>query len=160
MDGYHSQWEALKPSTNWSTRSQPASIGSVRQPGSCRTDDHPAGRARKRRLSREETATLWSQLIGGAWVVVARQEDSDAEVLVAVPTIPAGRPSRLTRDEAAVTTLALAGRANKYIAYELGVAQSTVSARLNRAMAKLMVENRAQLQQRYGTTALLESSAA
>ena len=86
--------------------------------------------------------------------------ESDAEVLVAVPTIPAGRPSRLTRDEAAVTTLALAGRANKYIAYELGVAQSTVSARLNRAMAKLMVENRAQLQQRYGTTALLESSAA
>jgi DNA-binding NarL/FixJ family response regulator len=114
----------------------------------------------RRKLNRQEAAEVWNDLMRGSWVLVDRDESGAEDVLVAIPAPPANRPARLTPDEVLVIAMALAGRANKYIAFELGVAQSTVSARLNRAMAKLEVENRAQLQRRYGASAALESSAA
>ncbi len=158
MDGYHPEWVAGEHTASWPGQVlAPVGGGVQQQPN---TVSHLRGWAGRRKLNREEAVALWRELMRGSWMVLDREANADEEVLLAIPVPPADRPARLTPDESLVMAMALAGRANKYIAYELGVAQSTVSARLNRAMAKLAVENRAQLQQRYGTSAALVSSAA
>jgi DNA-binding NarL/FixJ family response regulator len=53
-------------------------------------------------------------------------------------------PSRLTRRESEVLELIVAGRSNKRIAFELGIAEKTVKAHVSRVLEKLGVTDRTQ----------------
>jgi DNA-binding NarL/FixJ family response regulator len=69
--------------------------------------------------------------------------------VMADPTIPVERPrgtfERLTSREREVVTRALRGSANKVIAYDLGLAHSTVRVLMARAASKLGAHSREEL---------------
>lgn len=67
---------------------------------------------------------------GGRWFIVGVEQRGDAA---------------LTKRESQVVDAAIGGRSNKYIAYELGVSDSTVRVLLARAARKLGVRTRAEL---------------
>ena len=71
---------------------------------------------------------------GGRRYVLARENEPDP-----------GGPPPLSRREQQVTALAALGRSNKLIAYELGLAHSTVRVLVSRACVKLGVSSRSDL---------------
>ncbi len=81
---------------------------------------------------------LWSQIEAGQWSVVD-EHDHKIRRYVLVQTADA---HALTRRERQVVAYASRGLSNKVIAYELGIASSTVSTHLSCAAAKLGVQSR------------------
>jgi DNA-binding NarL/FixJ family response regulator len=63
----------------------------------------------------------------------------------ASPTAKLGSSNEFTRNELAVLDRLKVGKANKIIAYELGLSESTVKGRIGRIMKKLNVTNRTQI---------------
>jgi DNA-binding NarL/FixJ family response regulator len=61
------------------------------------------------------------------------------------PTAEPGSSNEFTRNELAVFDRLKAGKANKTIAYELGLSESTVKVHIGRIMKKLKVTNRTQI---------------
>jgi DNA-binding NarL/FixJ family response regulator len=61
------------------------------------------------------------------------------------PTAELGSSNEFTRNELAVLDRLKAGKANKIIAYELGLSESTVKVHIGRIMKKLNVTNRTQI---------------
>ena len=61
------------------------------------------------------------------------------------PTAEPGPSNEFTRNELAVFDRLKAGKANKTIAYELGLSESTVKVHIGRIMKKLKVTNRTQI---------------
>lgn len=96
-------------------------------------------RGRLRRTDPEEAVAIWLGLVGGRWSLVD-QEDRDGRRYVLAyrneAHVPGPTPV-LTERERQVVAYAALGHSNKLIAYELGVAPSTVSMLLARAQAKL-----------------------
>lgn len=85
-----------------------------------------------------QTDDLWPALIAGEWVLVDRFESSGRRVVVAHRTDALARPLQaLTRHEALALQLALCGVANKVVAVELGVSESTVSRLVERGLRRL-----------------------
>ena len=123
--------------------------GLLRTVGSAPTTHLPP---RRRKLSVDQAAKFWRDLLQGGWTLLDCS-DGGASVTLLVQAQRKPPDERLSPGEAAVVSLALAGCANKHIAYELGVAQSTISTRLSRAMSKLSVRSRAELQSRFGLLA-------
>jgi DNA-binding NarL/FixJ family response regulator len=81
---------------------------------------------------------LWPALIAGEWALVDRFESSGRRVVVAHRTDALARPLQaLTRREAQALQLALCGVANKVVALELRVSESTVSRLVERALRRL-----------------------
>lgn len=105
-------------------------------------------RARSRRGRADPDAALdaWRGLVSGRWSLVDRFERDGRRYLVARPNEPvvAERRSLSAREQQVVTYAAL-GRSNKEIAYELGLAPSTVSTHLKEAMRRLGLPSRAAL---------------
>jgi len=66
------------------------------------------------------------------------------EAIAANPTRVIVEPERLTRREREVLELIAAGRSNKRIAYELGIAEKTVKTHVGHLLAKLGVTDRTQ----------------
>lgn len=85
-----------------------------------------------------QTDDLWPALIAGEWVLVDRFESSGRRVVVAHRTDALARPLQaLTSQEAQALQLALCGVANKVVALELGVSESTVSRLVERGLRRL-----------------------
>lgn len=104
-------------------------------------------RARTRR-SRDHDRSLeqWRALVEGRWTLLDVFEENGRRYVVAranEPHAPATAP--LSPRERQVATAASLGHANKLIAYELGVAESTVATVLRRAARKLGVRTRLEL---------------
>lgn len=100
-----------------------------------------AVRARDRARLRgadDDALEAWTALVDGRWTLLDVFERGGRRHVVAVPNLPGVRsPRRLAPIERAVLALALLGRANKAIAYELGLREGTVAAYLRAARAKL-----------------------
>jgi DNA-binding CsgD family transcriptional regulator len=104
----------------------------------------------KRARSREARGTagaidLWPALVAGRMSLVERRVGSRGSYLVVENPIEATSSRALTKAEADVVALASRGLSTKLVAYALGVASSTVSARLAAAASKLGVTTRDEL---------------
>jgi DNA-binding CsgD family transcriptional regulator len=80
----------------------------------------------------------WWALHEGRWSLVDSESRDGERVVVATPNAPeASALDRLSERERQVLALLALGRSNKAIAYELGIASSTVATLLSRARWKL-----------------------
>lgn len=100
-------------------------------------------RGRLRHTDPEEALSTWSALFDGRWSVIERCESDGRRLMLARRNRPGERdPRALTQGERDVLTCVARGHSNKYIAYLLGLATSTVSSRLESALRKLSVSSR------------------
>jgi DNA-binding CsgD family transcriptional regulator len=96
----------------------------------------------------------WKALVAGRWTLVDQVEHDGRRYILARQNDPvAAGPSSLSPREKQVIAYAKLGHHNKLIAYELGVADSTVRVLLARAATKLGVRGRAELVDAYGDAA-------
>jgi DNA-binding CsgD family transcriptional regulator len=87
----------------------------------------------------------WRALVAARWSIVDRFESDGRRFLVATQNDPKPRaPRPLTERESQVLAYAAMGHGTKLIAYELGIATSTVRVLLNRAALKLGARSRAE----------------
>jgi DNA-binding CsgD family transcriptional regulator len=137
-----------------------------RHPGGARSDGHiahaevgaraaPAREAlafavRAREVLRRETPAepapvlrSWRGLVAARWTLVDHFERGGRRFVLARENAPLGTgPAALSMRERQVASLAALGRSNKLIAYELGLAHSTIRVIVARACAKLEVPSR------------------
>jgi DNA-binding NarL/FixJ family response regulator len=101
-------------------------------------------RTRKTRAN-ADAIDLWTALVGGTMSVVERDDGGQRRYLV-VENAAATQPLRaMTRGELDVVSMATRGLSAKLIAYALGIAPPTVSARLASAASKIGVASRIEL---------------
>ncbi len=94
----------------------------------------------------ERATASWKALIDARWSLVDHFERDGRRFLLAQRNDPEAPPlDLLTVRERQVAALAALGRANKEIAYELGIATSTVGVLLARAASRLSVRTRREL---------------
>ncbi len=94
-------------------------------------------RARSTR-SQPDALTAWRALLEGRWSFVDEVERDGRRILLAHPNAPeVADPRRLSPLEATIAGFVAMGHPNKLIAYELGLAQSTVALHL-RAIARML----------------------
>jgi DNA-binding CsgD family transcriptional regulator len=99
----------------------------------------------RREQPRKALAT-WKALVQGRWTLVDHFERDGKRYILAQENAPqVGRQVKLSEREQQVASLAALGRTNKVIAYELGIADSTVRVLLGRACARLGAETRDEL---------------
>ncbi|MGD0679425.1 MAG: LuxR C-terminal-related transcriptional regulator [Polyangiaceae bacterium] len=90
----------------------------------------------------------WKGLVAGRWTLVDHFEHGGRRYVLARDNEPhVHEPGVLSQRERQVVAYATMGRSNKEIAYDLGIAHSTVKVLLFRARAKLGAKNRAELLQ-------------
>lgn len=104
-------------------------------------------RARTRRgRDHQRSLERWRALVEGRWTLLDVFEENGRRYVVAQANeADAALPAQLSRRERQVATAASLGHANKVIAYELGLAESTVATVLRRAACKLGVRSRIEL---------------
>jgi DNA-binding CsgD family transcriptional regulator len=104
-------------------------------------------RARGPLRRRAESAVgLWRSMVLGRWTLVDRFEHDGKRYLLARENEPAARgPQVLSPREQQVVSLVVLGHSAKLIAYELGIAYSTVRVTLANAQKKLGVTSREEL---------------
>ena len=103
-------------------------------------------RGRAGRQDPERATEAWTALVGGRWSLVDRFERGGRRFLVARPNLHQLRdPRALSPRERAVAHLAALGKSNKLIAYELGLAGSTIATHLSAALRKLGATSRVDL---------------
>jgi len=94
----------------------------------------------------EKAIALWKGLVSGRWTLVESFERDGKKYVLARQNAPVTSClSNLSARERQVAALASLRRSNKVIAYELGLAHSTVRVLLARAAAKLGVGSREEL---------------
>lgn len=99
-----------------------------------------------RRHDAPEALRAWPALVGGRWTLVDQVEAHGPRHILALPNKPSAEAAkRLTPQERRVVGALAAGHSLALIAYELGVAPSTVARSITRAMAKLSVTTRDEL---------------
>jgi DNA-binding NarL/FixJ family response regulator len=92
------------------------------------------------------TIAEWTGLVAARWTVVEHFESDGQRYLLARRNDPAVHGlSVLTERERQVASFAVLGHSSKLIAYELGLADSTVRVLLHRACRKLGVQAPARL---------------
>lgn len=88
----------------------------------------------------------WKGMVNARWTLVDRLESDGKRYILARENVAAPRAGAgLSQREREVAALAALKRSNKVIAYELGIAQSTVRVLLKRACEKLGVHTREEL---------------
>lgn len=103
-------------------------------------------RGRTRREDPEAATELWTGLVSGRWSLVDRFERGGRRFIVARRNEHGCTdPRALTDRERTIAHLAALAKSNKLIAYELGLAESTVATHLGDAMRKLGVKSRVEL---------------
>lgn len=103
-----------------------------------------------RRRDPEQAARQWKALVQGRWSLVDQFETDGRRYLLAQSNeAPAAAVAFLSDRERQVVALAALGHANKMIAYELGIAISTVGVLLGRAARKFGATKRAALLEAY-----------
>lgn len=103
-------------------------------------------RGRGRRDDPERATEAWTALVSGRWSLVDRFERGGRRYVVALRNdhlLP--DPRTLGARERTVFHLAALGKSNKLIAYELGIAASTVGTHLAAVMRKFGVSSRIEL---------------
>jgi len=99
-----------------------------------------------RRKSPEQALEIWKGLCAGRWSLVDSFESDGRRYVIARPNEPRlPDPRALSERERQVVAYAALGRANKLIAYTLGLSVSTVATHLASAMRKLGVRTRVEL---------------
>lgn len=102
----------------------------------------------KRESRRDPAAGLafWRAMVDGRWTLVERIDSDGRRFLVARENRPDSIASHaLTPRERAVIERVVLGGTLRQVAYELGLAESTISENLRRALTKLGIRNRAEL---------------
>ena len=100
-------------------------------------------RGKLRRTSPDEALDLWKGLVEGRWSLVDSVEADGRRYVLARQNPPKVRdPKSLSPRERAVLAYAVQGHANKYIAYVLGVATTTIATHLACALRKLGLRSR------------------
>jgi DNA-binding NarL/FixJ family response regulator len=96
----------------------------------------------------EDALDRWRPLVAARWTLLDEFQQGGKRYIVARRNEPttASLESLAPRERQALALLAL-GHSNKLIAYELGIAASTVSVLLHRASTKLGVRSRSDLAQ-------------
>jgi DNA-binding CsgD family transcriptional regulator len=104
---------------------------------------------RERRTHRDpaEAILLWLGLVAGKWSIVDEFDTDGRRYLVVRRCDPAALPPdrALTLRERQVTSFAGLGHSSKLIAYELGLAESTIALHLKCAAKKLGCRSRVDL---------------
>jgi DNA-binding CsgD family transcriptional regulator len=104
------------------------------------------------RLEPEAALELWRALVDGRWSIVQRTDTDGKRYLLARRNTPEVRDATsLAPREALAAAYAALGHSSKLIAYELGIAESSLSVLLKQAMRKLGVKNRTELALLFGT---------
>jgi len=100
-------------------------------------------RGRLRRSDPDEALAIWTALFEGRWSLVEHTESDGRRLLLARRNEPGIRdPRALLPAERDALAYAALGHSNKYIAYLLGAATSTVASRLSSALRKLGLASR------------------
>lgn len=103
-------------------------------------------RGRLRKSDSEAALESWHALVAGRWSLVDSFERGGRRYVVALRNDPHAPGLRaLTLRERQVLGYAALGHSNKLIAYELGLAPSTVSSALKRGLARLGLVGRSEL---------------
>ncbi|HSQ66601.1 MAG TPA: helix-turn-helix transcriptional regulator [Polyangiaceae bacterium] len=103
-------------------------------------------RGNARRADPPGAVEAWKALVSGRWTLLDHFDHDGKRYVVAVrnePQVPAA--ADLSPREAQVVAYAAQGHSNKLIAYELGIAPSTVAMHLSTAAAKLGARSRVEL---------------
>jgi DNA-binding CsgD family transcriptional regulator len=99
-----------------------------------------------RRVDEDEVLSNWAPLLRTRWTLVDHFESDGRRYILARENTPIARgPKSLTARERQVVGYAALGHSSKLIAYELGIAYSTVRVLLSRAAAKLGAASREDL---------------
>ena len=107
-------------------------------------------RAGMRRRDPDGAVESWKAMVRAKWTLVEQFDSDGARYIVArVNEACAAGPELLAPRERQVLGFAALGHSNKLIAYELGLAPSTVRVLLARAGARLGVSSRTALVERY-----------
>lgn len=118
-------------------------------------------RSRRGRMDPDAALVAWEALVSGRWSLVDRFDSDGRRYYVARRNDPElARPRPLSRRERQVLAYATLGRSNKEIAYELGLAASTVSTHLANAMRQLGIKSRAALAEMWSLGAAATSQEA
>lgn len=89
---------------------------------------------------------IWKALVDGRWSLVDHFErDGKRYVIAQENSVQLPSHRQLSKREQQVASLAALGRSNKVIAYELGIAHSTVRVLLARAAGRLGARDRKEL---------------
>lgn len=97
----------------------------------------------------DRTVAAWQPMVAARWSLVDAYEKNGVRYVTARENSPVrGGVSLLSAREQQVTSLAALGHSNKLIAYELGLAHSTVRVLFTRAAAKLGARTRAEVIER------------
>lgn len=97
-------------------------------------------------LDASEALAIWRALAEGQWSLVDHFDLRGRRYLIARPNDSEPRAwDSLTERERAAVALAAMGHTNKLIAYELGLATSTIGMQLSRATRKVGVRSRVEL---------------
>ncbi len=103
------------------------------------------------RADGEEAIDAWGALLSGQWSLVHHFEQDGRRYLVARRSNAKTRHHpALSRRETQVAGHAALGHSNKFIAFQLGLALSTVATHLAKALRKLGVSSRRELVQLFG----------
>lgn len=94
------------------------------------------------------------------WALVAQVERGAEEWLVVRRTSPPSLRSKLSKREHQVVGLLLLGWTPKVVAYELGIAHSTVRVLVSRALAKLGARTAGEVRTRFGSSLPTQGGAA
>ncbi len=114
-------------------------------------------RARSKKMRRDVDAATrrWRPLVKSRWSLLDDFDSDGRRFVVAVENRPPTRAltTELSEREHQVLTQAHLGHSNKVIAYELGLAASTVRVLLHRAAVKLGATTREELLRKFGALA-------
>lgn len=103
-------------------------------------------RGRLRRDAPDDALELWKGLCEGTWSFIDHVDSDGRRYLVARHNEPAVATDRaLTAREQQVVAFVAMGHADKLVAYELGLAESTVQSHLSSAMRKMGIASRSEL---------------
>ena len=109
-----------------------------------RSIDHARGELRH--TEPDEAVELWKGLLAGRYSLVDYVDSDGRRFVLARRNEPSvDKPRPLSSRERQVIHYAALGHSNQLIAYELGLADSTVATLLNRGLDKLGLESRFQL---------------
>jgi DNA-binding CsgD family transcriptional regulator len=99
-----------------------------------------------RRSQPEEAVAIWRALADGRWSLVDHFDHDGRRYLIARPNELETRAwATLTERERIAVAFAAMGHTNKLIAYDMGLAPSTVAMQLSRAARKIGVRSRVEL---------------
>lgn len=100
-------------------------------------------RSRRRRADAREALEIWRALVEGRWSLVERDDTDGRRLYYAFENPPQTLHYRgLSAVEAAVVDLSSKGLTGKYVAYALGITESTVSRSLQAAATRLGFRDR------------------